>query len=256
KRPLSILIRYAMGDFSKTYTALEAALPSSSSIQRAYLGFDQRIMVGFTLARIVWMQGFPTQAIELACRTIDEAEQNSVPASLAATLSFVASVFIWVGDLRRAEEHVDRLIPQAEAYSLNPFLHVARAYKGILAIYNGNARSGVQTLQDCLKLLHAMHFETRTIELNIVLTQGLTAIGRFDEAIAVIDETIRRAEEKGELFFLPEALRVKGCVFLSMPVPESDAAEAYFTQSLELSRQQGARGWELRTAIDLARLLA
>jgi predicted ATPase len=41
-----------------------------------------------------------------------------------------------------------------------------------------------------------------------------------------------------------------------MPQPRADDAEAYFMRSLELSRRQGARAWELRTAIDLATLSA
>ena len=42
----------------------------------------------------------------------------------------------------------------------------------------------------------------------------------------------------------------------SMAGATIEEAEACFTESLELSRQQGARVWELRTAIDLARLWA
>ena len=41
-----------------------------------------------------------------------------------------------------------------------------------------------------------------------------------------------------------------------MPQPRGDDAEVYFVQSLEVSRRQAARGWELRTAIDLAKLWA
>ena len=41
-----------------------------------------------------------------------------------------------------------------------------------------------------------------------------------------------------------------------MPQPNTDDAEMHLTQSLELSRRQGARAWELRTATDLAALLA
>jgi predicted ATPase len=52
-----------------------------------------------------------------------------------------------------------------------------------------------------------------------------------------------------------ELLRVKGNVLLSMGRPSVDA-ETCFAQSLEWSRRQGARAWELRTAIDLAALLA
>ncbi len=38
--------------------------------------------------------------------------------------------------------------------------------------------------------------------------------------------------------------------------PSVEDAEKCFMQSLELSRRQGARAWELRTAVDLATLLA
>jgi predicted ATPase len=51
-------------------------------------------------------------------------------------------------------------------------------------------------------------------------------------------------------------LRVKGSLLLSKPQPSVDDAEKCFMQSLELSLRQGARAWELRTAVDLAKLLA
>ena len=55
---------------------------------------------------------------------------------------------------------------------------------------------------------------------------------------------------------MPEALRVKGNVLLSLPQRRTDDAEICFAQSLDWSRQQGARSWELRTTIDLAALWA
>jgi predicted ATPase len=67
---------------------------------------------------------------------------------------------------------------------------------------------------------------------------------------------IRRVEANGDGLYMPELLRVKGGVLLSMPQRRVDDAESCFTQSLELSRRQGARAWELRTATDLASLWA
>jgi predicted ATPase len=92
--------------------------------------------------------------------------------------------------------------------------------------------------------------------LKVWLAEGLGTLGRSDEGVALIDETIRSVQTTLELTFMPELLRVKGGFFLSRPYFDSKAAEACFAQSLELSRQQGARAWELRTAIDLARLWA
>jgi len=249
-----------VGDYGGARSELEPAFQHWSSTQRTYLGIDEHILVGLRLMRTLWAQGFPAQAVERARQTLNDAKLSSNPASLAVTLSWVPGVLIWVGDLRSAEQHVDWLIPHAESHSLGPYLHVGRAYKGTLAICSGNPKAGVQTLRDCLKHLRAPSAELnmvrtqRKAEFNIALTQGLMAIGRADEGMALIDETISRIEESGELYLLPEALRMRGCAILASPECRVDEAKACFIQSLELSHRQGARGWELRTAIDLARL--
>jgi predicted ATPase len=111
-------------------------------------------------------------------------------------------------------------------------------------------------LQSSLQKLHAAPYELLTTELNLSLVRGFSAMGRFAEAIALVDETIRLVEANGGLSHMPESLRVKGTVFLMMPQPRHHDAEACFMQSLELSRRQGARAWELRTAVDLAKLWA
>jgi len=202
------------------------------------------------------MQGFPAQAVERARQALNDAKLSGNPASLAVSLNFIADIFILIGDLRSAEEHLDWLIPHAEFHSLGPYLHSGHAYKGILAIYRCNAEAGVERLRDSLTHLHAMRYEILTTEFNVALTQGLMAIGRVDESMALIDETIRRIEESEELSFLPEALRMRGCTILASPEARIDEAEGCFIRSLELSRLQGARSWELRSAIDLARLWA
>jgi predicted ATPase len=74
--------------------------------------------------------------------------------------------------------------------------------------------------------------------------------------MALIDETIALVDANGDVKYMPELQRVKGAILLAMPEPSVDDAEIHFMQSLELSRRQGARGWELRAATDLAALLS
>jgi hypothetical protein len=80
------------------------------------------------------------------------------------------------------------------------------------------------------------------------------AIGRSGEGMTLIEETIGSIEVKGDLLHMPEALRIKARVLLSMP--QRDDAKMCLVQSLDWSRRQGARSWELRTAVDLAALLS
>jgi predicted ATPase/DNA-binding winged helix-turn-helix (wHTH) protein len=251
-----------MGDLRGARSELEAAYQYWSNTQRTYFGIDERLLVGLRLMRTLWAQGFPAQAIERARQAVNDAKLSGNALSLAVILSWVPAVFGWVGDLRSAEEHADWLIPHAESHSLSPYVHLGRAYKGAVAIYSGNAKTGVEVLQDCLNHRHESSAEfnmvvtQRRTELNIVLVQGLLAIGRAEEGIALIDETIGRIEDNGEFYSLPEALRMKGCAILASSESRIDEVEACFAQSLELSGRQGARAWELRTAIDLARLWA
>ena len=82
------------------------------------------------------------------------------------------------------------------------------------------------------------------------------ATGDFGKSLQLADDGIRLVETNGDLINMPELLRVKGAVLAAMPEPRVEEAEANLMHSLELSRRQGARASELRTAIDLARLMA
>ena len=246
-----------VGDHSRSRTELEASFRYWSSVQQAcevYLGLDHEILVGIGLARNLWLQGLPAQATERVRQTIKDAERKNHPASLGLALSWAPGIFLWIGDLKGAEEHTDWLMAHAESHSLRPYLAVARGYRGALAIERDDARGGVDSLQVCLEQLHAMRYEMLNTGFKLCLVQGLIAIGQFGEALRLIDDTIVRVEANGDLLHLPEALRMKGRVLLSMPQPLAREAEMCFVQSLDCSRQQAARSWQLRTAVDLASL--
>jgi len=248
-----------VGDHSSSRVELEASFrywSGSQQTSEVYLGLDHHILVGIGLARNLWMQGYPAQATERVRQTIKDAERKKHPASLGLALSWAPGIFLWTGDLRSAEDHADWLISHAEAHSLGPYLAVARGYKGALAIGWGDASGGVENLLGCLKQLRAMRYEMLNTGFKLSLVQGLMAIGQFGESLMLVDETIRLVEANGDLLHMPEALRVKGSILLSMPQRRIHDAEVCFIQSLDWSRRQGARSWELRTAVDLAALWA
>jgi len=247
------------GDLGGARVELEAALQEGPRSQRTttiYLGFEGKVLAGAILARNLWLQGHPAQAAERARQTINEAAGMDHSLTLCIALIWGISVFLWTGDLESAEQHVDWLVSRSESHSLAPYLAVGRGFRAELAIRRGDAKGGVETLRGCLEKLHSMPYELLSTALNIALVQGLAAIGRFAEGMALLDESIRSTEANGDLCYMPELLRVKGGLLLSAPQPRGDDAEMCFMRSLELSRRQSARAWELRAAVDLAALLA
>jgi hypothetical protein len=246
------------GDLGSARVELEAALTRGPRAQprttAIYLGVEGKYLAGAVLARTLWLQGHPTQAVERARQTVKDAAAMDHSLTLSIALIWAISVFLWTGDLESAEEHVDWVISRATSHSLTPYLAVGHGFRGELAVRRGDTQRGVETLQSSLRALHAAPYELLTTPLDISLAQGLTALGQFEEGISLIDNTIRRVEASGDDMYMPELLRMKGSMLLSSPQHDGDDAEGYLVQSLELSRAHGSRAWELRTARDLAAL--
>jgi predicted ATPase/DNA-binding winged helix-turn-helix (wHTH) protein len=249
-----------VGDLGGARAELEAALQSEPSHHRPagtiYVDYEHYNYAGIALARTLWLQGYPVQAMEMANRSVQDALSMGHPVAVSRALIWAICVFLWAGDLEKADANTDTFISHAESQTMGPYLAAGRGYKGALAIRRGDARGGVELLQRSLDTLHTVRYELMTATFNVSLAQGFAVLGRFAEAFALIEETIRLVESSGAFADMPELLRVKGNLFLSNPQRRADDAEVCFTQSVQLSRSQGARAWELRTATDLAALWA
>jgi len=247
------LCRHLTGDQAAARPLLEAAIAGAvhpvhgSTI---YSGFDHGNRARIALARTLWLQGRPDQAVVLARQAVDEARALGHPVTICIALIWAVSVYLWVGDLELAERDIDSFIAYAESHSLTPYLAVGRGVKGELALRSGDPARGVAAIERCLVELHELRYELLTTAFNLTLAEGLILIGRIGEAVALLDQTLAHVHANGDLYNLPELLRVKARALSGDPVQ----AEQCLRESLDWSRRQGARGWELRTAMDLARL--
>ncbi len=144
----------------------------------------------------------------------------------------------------------------AETHSLPLSLAAARGFKGQLAISRGEPGAGVEILEASLRDLDLVNHNVWATSFNISRGQGLSRLGRFAEAAALIDDTIRRTQENGDLTYIPELLRIKADALRAIDPFGTDKVEACLVDSVERSRRQGARASELRAAMDLAALRA
>jgi predicted ATPase/DNA-binding winged helix-turn-helix (wHTH) protein len=248
-----------IGDLGGAHAELEAALahrPRSQQSGRTYLGYDYDILAAIALANTLCLQGYPHQAAKRARRTIEQAERIENPIVLTIVLRHAVLLFLLIGDLPYAEELIDWYISSARSHSLAPQIAAGRGLKGELAIRRGDAQGGVDILQGCLEELRTAHYGLMISAFHISLAEGLAASGRFAESLRLVDDGIGLVETNGDMINMPELLRVKGAVLSSKPEPRVDEAETNLIHSLELSRRQGARASGLRTAIDLAKLMA
>jgi predicted ATPase/DNA-binding winged helix-turn-helix (wHTH) protein len=221
-----------------------------------YFGRDLRIEALVTLARALWMRGFPDRALGSAREAIDGAASRDNPLSVCISLTYATPVFLWTGDLRIAGDYIERLIEYAGRYSLDPYRAAGLGLKGELAIVHDEAEVGVDLLRSALEILRTEKYHVLLPSFMGALAEGLRKTGQFEEALLTINEAIARATNSEAEMNLSELLRIKAQILAAMPRHGRASAMDSLTEALAVARAQSALALELRSATALARLLS
>jgi len=214
---------------------------------------SNRLQARMILARILWLQGLPDQALGVVRADIEGAHDIvTAPSFCHGITEGGCPVALLTGELPAAETFVAQLLDHAERHSLHLWYAWGRRFAAALRIRRGDM-DGLESLGAAL----AEPGETALLPDRCMflgmLAEGLGLAGRTADGLARIDEALARARRNQENWCLPELLRIKGDI-LCLDRGADTAVEEQFLESLAAARRQGALSWELRTAISLARL--
>jgi predicted ATPase/DNA-binding winged helix-turn-helix (wHTH) protein len=214
-----------------TWPARPVAPLSDSHFQ-----IEHRIAVRAELARVLWIQGFPDQAVRAGRDSLERAQSSGHSLSLCYALINVCGVLLRTGDLPEATRLIAMLLDHSSRHSLAYWHFWGRCLELALARKNGNTAAGQSMLRD--PLCSPLHQESLA-----TLNEGLAT-----------PEAIVRAESGLAGWCAAELLRVKAETLLGERRANAAAAEKLLRRSLDIAVRQGALSWELRTATSLARL--
>jgi predicted ATPase/DNA-binding winged helix-turn-helix (wHTH) protein len=253
-------IRLYMGDQTDARRHIERMLSRYvDPLHRSHIirfVWDQRVAGEIILALILWLQGFPDQAVGTVERTIERARASDHAISLCYTLARAACpVALWVGDLAAAEHYVSMLLDHSARLGMTVWQAEGRCFEGMLLIKRGRVDTGLRLLRTALDELRETGSALRHTAYLGVLAEGLAGAGQIAEGFAAVNQAIERSENSEERWCIAELLRIKGELILSENAPNAaGTAAGYFRQALDWARRQGALSWELRAATSLARL--
>ena len=216
--------------------------------------FDQEATARMTLSRVLWVQG----RIGLAFQEIDQAIKRTRDIDHTFSLCNVLAqgagpVALLAGDLTKAADYATLLRSHASVHSMDVWSAYADGFAGEVLVRTGQVEQGLVLLNTTINTLRRSEFVQYLTAFLGALAQGLQKIGRQSEAMAAVDEALDRSRDTGERWYTAELFRLKGGL-LSEAGEVSDAEQVY-RRSLELARSQSAFSWEVRTSIDLAKLV-
>jgi predicted ATPase/DNA-binding winged helix-turn-helix (wHTH) protein len=248
-----------MGDLTAARRHIENVLGQIGSDHRAHIirfVYDQRVLAYHILAEVLWLQGYPDQAMHTARCNVDYAQSLGHELSLCNALGQCACpIALFVGDLAGAERYIEMLLDHSTGQGLPLWHATGRCFDGVLRIKQGDIAVGLTALRTGLDELLATRFITRYVAFLAELAEAYARAGEIANAQATIDEALERCHCNQEFWYLAELLRIKGKIILKAKGPGAlVSAEAMYHDSLNRATEMGALSWALRTATGLARL--
>jgi predicted ATPase/DNA-binding winged helix-turn-helix (wHTH) protein len=231
---------HLLGDQRGARACAERSLAAPPGARASFLSgalIDRHVAMGTILTRVLWLQGLPEQAEEVAARTVERARLDGESVALAYALAYAACpVALWTGRFDVARERISLLLRHALEHSLVSWRNYGLAFESLLAWYE-SGRVGEPVLRDAV-----------TVDQHI--TQFAELLATLHPALAD-DGTFLRGDAGDAGWCQAELLRIRG---ERARRSDPEAAEALFLRSLERARRDGAVSWGLRAATSLGRL--
>jgi class 3 adenylate cyclase/predicted ATPase len=203
----------------------------------------------------LWKLGFPDQAAELEAELNRHARRMEHPNSLAQALTAGASVYMLRREPDRLLERVREGIAIAESHGYPVWVDHADFWLGWAWAEKGNVDDGIAHLGRALVAYQKTGAGSSMPKFLGLLADRMGEVGRCDEGLALLNQAIDHIERTGERASEAETYRLKAKLLFVRDGNDSADVEANLRKAIEIARAQEAKGWELRAATTLARLL-
>ncbi len=214
----------------------------------ADLGVHSLAWTAWTL----WAMGYPDQArarseaaLSLA-QGLDHLLSRTFAESVAG---FMFNAFCL--DFQTADRHNKREIELATEGRLPFYQAMGASHQGRLLTQQDRLERGMDLLREGLDQQSVIGVEAYRPLYLTWFAEACAQGGRMSQGLDASAQALALLARTGEEFVLAEAHRVRGELLLA---DDSEAAQACFHRALEVSRRQGARMWELRATMSIARL--
>lgn len=203
-------------------------------------------------ARLLWMKGLPDQAKDQVWATLRRIDQQETDLRSACYTFMIACL---VHQFRGDAPDVLALAARGNQFCQKHGFEVEPRWfaflEGWAQFSTGQAAEGLAKMRASMEFLKASGVLMFANPYAAVFADTLVRQGELEEAARWIAWAQEFSERSGYGHWRPELERISAEIFAARG--QADEAQAGFDRAMQLARSQGARSFELRTAISLAR---
>ncbi|MGA8547878.1 MAG: hypothetical protein WB785_21790, partial [Mycobacterium sp.] len=246
------------GDFSEVRSHSRQSLalynPDQHRVGAAAYNQDPAIVCGYLSALNNWVMGYPTQAVAAMERTLAYARELEDPYSVGITHLFFAKL----SQLRREPEPARKLAERALAVSTEIDAPAVGLWcllpRGWAIAHQGDVSAGIADIREAMDRRRRTGMGAVWPWYLAVLAELQGMAGQVEDGLSSLEEAFRWVGRNDEHLYEAEVHRLRGELLLKQDTHDTAQAEKLFEQSLNVSRKQHAKSWELRAAMSMSRL--
>ena len=246
------------GEYAEAREHLERALtlfqPGRDDDLAFRFGQDAGVAAMCYLAIASWPLGHVRRAVSL----VDRAHERLTRVAHIGTHPYAklhaATFELMRGDRGRAAQNGSEVARLAREHDLPLWRAYGAFFEGLATAERGALGEGLSDMRRGVEGLRQQGLLNFDGLLKIALAETEARAGDPDRAIAILDEALATANRLGYHAFEAQLYRVRGEMLLKRDPTNPAPAEEVFLTAIAVAKQQGARSFELRAALSLAKL--
>jgi predicted ATPase/DNA-binding winged helix-turn-helix (wHTH) protein len=253
------LTLYYAGAFATARTHLERGIAlydpqRQVSSSTAYGTRNYGVSCHAMWSRLLWILGYPEQAVQQSQQALTLAQTLAHPFSLVDTLFWSTMLHQYRREWQTAQAHAEALLAWATEQGFAFYVVRGAFYRGTALVAQGLEEEGLAQMSQALAALRETGVELAMSFYLTHLAEAYGRVGQIGQGLHLLAEAQMLVDKTGEHYHEAELLRLRGELLLRQAAPDVQAAEACFLQALAIARQQEAKSLELRAVMRVSQL--
>jgi class 3 adenylate cyclase/predicted ATPase len=201
-----------------------------------------------------WHLGYADTAVKDAQKLLQHAREFGHAPTLLYALYHAINTETWAFKIDAARWHAEELIALAEEKDTQFWHALGTLARGLILSIEVPGPSAIDCFNQGLKAYRLTGSEVCLPTYFGGLAKTYAACGDLDRAWTAVSEAFEASNRTGEKWAEAELHRTAAVLALARPQRDADKTERHLFRSLTIAREQEAKFYELRAAMDLARL--
>ena len=218
-------------------------------------GTDVQVTSLSNLCICRWLVGRVGEAIADGQDALERADQLSHAHTLGYAYAHICTLYTLERDVETVQALARRALAGAIKRELPLWISVARSFLGWAEVESGHLAEGIDALEKQRDFLQTAHLLYWLPTYLCWLAEAYIRTDKLSEAKGCLEQARDVFGRGGNYWYEVERLRIEGRLAAHAQINDTALAERYYEQALTLAHQRGQRGFALRAADGLARLL-